>query len=113
MIHHRLASASDLLRYYGEQQEKTVKAIVILMDEDPVAVTGITVERGHHVAFSEYKPELEPHLKSMPVLRALKAVQGMFAAARLPVYAIRTVENCLLERLGFRRLQDEVFLWAE
>ncbi len=108
MITFRLASASDVDRYYGERPASTIKAIAIVKDGEPVALVGLELLRDRAIAFSEYKPELEPDLKSMPVLRAVKAAQRMFLDHPLPVLVVNTTNPPLLERLGFTEIEPGV-----
>lgn len=113
MIAWRFASGADLERFYGERPAQTAKAIVIALDEEPVGLLGLVWCGNHELAFSEMKPALIPHLKSMPVLRAIKAVQRMFADSVLPVLAIKTTDSEILLRLGFVPTQDsEVYRWV-
>lgn len=111
MISFRAASGSDVDRFYGERPSETLTAIAILLDGEPVAILGLANDIGCYRLFSDYKPELEPHLKSMTVLRALKAVQNLCAKAGLPVYALQERDPEILERLGFQRIRDGVYLW--
>jgi hypothetical protein len=111
MIHHRFATAADIDRYYGERPAETLQAIVILMDEEPVAIIGLAREGDRYRAFSEYRPELEPHLRTMPVLRAIKAGQKMVNDAPLPVVALADGKPGFLARLGFNEIQPGVYLW--
>lgn len=115
MITWRPASGADVDRYYGERPHASMRAIAILMDGEPAAIIGLAFDGARGLAFSEYKPQLEPHLKSMPVLRAIKAAQRMFAASRRPVFAVRESCNGLLERLGFASVPDneEVYRWQQ
>jgi hypothetical protein len=62
-------------------------------------------------AFSEYRPEFEPHLRSMTVLRAIKAAQRMFSESPRPVIAVKGSDSGILERVGFVPMTDEVFQW--
>lgn len=110
MITWRYATAADVDRYYEERPSQTIRAIVILLDEVPVGIVGLSYEGDRYIAFSESKPELEPHLKSMPVLRAVKAAQRMILDASLPVLVVNTSNPKLLERLGFREIEPGVHL---
>ena len=110
MIAWRFATSEDIDRYYGERPEVTLRAIAILMDEEPVAIAGLSREGDRFRAFSEFKPALEPHLKSMTVLRAVKAVQRMIHEAPLPVIVQDSENPTLMERLGFVEIQPGVHL---
>lgn len=111
MIAWRFASAADIERYYGERPSETMRAIVIEMDGVPAAIIGMALERTRMRAFSDYTPELAPFLKSMPVLRAIKAAQRMFAEASQPVVAVREGCSGLLERIGFVHVDGDTYLW--
>lgn len=110
MIQYRYATAADIDRYYGARPEQTLKAIVILKDDEPMAVVGLANEGDRLVAFSEFKDEFEPHLKSITVLRAIKAAQAMFHDASLPVIVVKTTNPRLIERLGFIEIEPGVHL---
>lgn len=110
MITHRFATANDIDTYYGERPRQTMKAIVILMDDEPAAVIGLALQGDRYVAFSEYTPQLEPHLRSMPVLRAIKAAQRMILSAPLPVLVSNTSNPQFIERLGFVKIDEGVHL---
>jgi hypothetical protein len=106
----RYASAADVDKYYGERPPQTIRAAVVTLDDEPVGIAGLSYDGDRYTAFSEFKPELEPHLKSMPVLRAVKAVQKMILTADLPVIVQNTTNPKLLERLGFIEIQPGVHL---
>jgi hypothetical protein len=110
MISHRYATAEDCRRYYGDDPQRTIHAIVILLDDEPAAMIGLERRRDRFVCFSEFKPELEPHLKTMPVLRALKALKTMIHESPLPVIVQNTTNPKLIERLGFIQIQPGVHL---
>jgi len=105
------AAAADIDEFYGERPGESMRAVVVRMGGRPVAIIGIAIERSRARAFSEYKPELEPHLKSISVLRAIKAAQQMFAASVKPVVAVCDGSAALLVRLGFVHVQDDVYAW--
>lgn len=112
MIHWRFARGADIDQFYGERPDITMKAVTICMDEEPVAIIGVAMFERHACAFSDYRPALEPHLRSIPVMRALKAAQRLFAQTRTPLYAQRTTDNELLSRLGFVPEDGEVYRWV-
>jgi hypothetical protein len=106
----RYATAADVDRYYDERPEQTIRAIVILLNDEPVGIVGLAYEGDRYTLFSEYKPALEPHLKSMTVLRAVHAAHRMVRAANLPVLVVNTSNPALLERMGFREIEPGVHL---
>lgn len=107
----RFATAADVEAYYGEQPDQTLRAMVIEKDGAPLAIAGLALEGDRFQAFSEFKPEMEPYLKSMTVLRFVKRVQAMIQAAPLPVVAFSKGDPALLERLGFQKIREGAYLW--
>jgi hypothetical protein len=106
----RLATAADIEAFYGHPWPTTLRAVVLVLEEKPVAVIGLSREGAAQKLFSDTKPEIEPYLaaKSMTVLRALKRVMGWVEASRLPVLAVAD-NPPLLERLGFERLEGDLY----
>lgn len=105
------ATARDIDRYYGERPAPTMKAIAIKRGDQPVAIIGMIMDGQRMRAFSEYVPEFEPHLRSMTVLRAIKAAQKMFKESRRQVIAVKGSDTMILERVGFVPVTDEVYTW--
>lgn len=106
-----VATASDIDRFYGERPAPTMKAIAIKRGDQPVAIIGMFMDGQRMRAFSEYVPEFEPNLRSMTVLRAIKAAQRMFRECSRPVIAVKGSDTGILERVGFEPVTDEVFKW--
>jgi hypothetical protein len=104
------AIAADVDAFYRDRPVETIRAIVIKLDAEPAAIIGLAKEPDRDRAFSEYLPALKPHLKSMAVLRAIKAFMRWVESSKVPVYAISEGTG-LLERLGFQRVNGEVFEW--
>lgn len=114
MIAWRFARGADIDRFYGERPKQTARALTVLIDDEPVAIAGLIGQGDHCIAFSDVKPALEPHLKSMPVLRVIMAVQRMCADSKLPVFALKTTNSGLLPRMGFVPTDDpEVYRWVD
>lgn len=111
MITWNYATTVDIDAYYGERPRATMRAIAIHLDGITVAIIGLYFDAGRMMAFSEYKPELEPYLKSMAILRAIKAAQQLFAQSKRPVYAVREECTNILERVGFKHEADGVYKW--
>lgn len=110
-VAYRFASASDIDRFFGSRPAPTMKAIVITVDDEPAGIIGFARMAACICMFSEYKDTLAPHLRSMTVLRALKAAMKMIGSFRLPVTAVAD-NPVLLTRLGFRPSEDpEVYEW--
>ncbi len=93
----------------------TVKAFVILMDGVPHGFIGIVREAGVGKYFTDNSDELQPYLKSITIMRALKASLDWCRAYRGPVIAIATTaQSCItMQRLGFEHLQGSYYGWFD
>lgn len=87
-----------------------MRAVVVFLDDEPVGMAGLAYHADRYIAFSEFKPELEPYLKSMTVLRAVKAAQRMILTANLPVVVVDSTNPALMLRLGFIEIAPGVHL---
>lgn len=104
------ATAADIDSYYEGRPRETLRAVVIRMDGVTVGIIGLAKEVDRDRAFSEFKPVLCEHLKSMVVLRAIKAFMKMVESSRIPIYAISEGTG-VLDRLGFRHVGGDVYEW--
>lgn len=112
MITWALATAADLDAYYGERQRPTMRALVIKVDEVPLGVIALVRPiRDQAYMISEFKPELEPYLKSMTILRAIKAAMKWAEGSPFPVMALCQDSEKLLNRLGFELSDDKENVW--
>lgn len=110
MISWRYATAADIDRFYEGRPRETMRAVAIILDDEPVGIIGLAKEPDRDRLFSEYKPELEPHIRRIAVLRAIKAVMAWVEASKIPVYAISEGTG-ILERLGFKQVSGEIYTW--
>ncbi len=85
-----------------------MRALVIHLNDKPVGILGIAKDAEVDVAFTEYKPALEPYLKSITVLRAGMQLLKWCRASRIPVLA-HSGGLLNLERVGFARLSGDVY----
>lgn len=107
----RYAVAADITAYFGAPRLETCRAVVVTMDEKPVGIIALVSGGGCWTIQSEYKPELEPYLRSMPVLRAIKAAMRWVKSSHKRVYAIRDEGTDALLRLGFECIDGDVYQW--
>lgn len=111
----RWASAADIERYYGAPLPRTVRARIIALDGEPVAIVGIVRWPGHYVFFSEYRAEARELLPRVPVMRAVAMVVELIKKERLPVFSIADEPDGprVLKRLGFVAVEgvEGVFVW--
>ena len=107
---YRPATAADIVAFYGKPWPTTLKAVVLVLDDKPVGVIGLSREGNHLKLFSDAAPELEPHMRSITVMRGLKRVMRWVEESHLPVVAVAD-NPPLLEKLGFERLEGDVYVW--
>ncbi|NOR35863.1 MAG: hypothetical protein GQ577_03865 [Woeseiaceae bacterium] len=103
------------MEYYGAPQRGTMRAFVILLDGKPAGFIGLLREGGIGKYFTEYKPELQPYLKSITIMRALCKALDWCRAYRGPVVAIATTaESCYtMNRLGFEHMEGVYYGWFD
>lgn len=115
----RWATAEDIDKFYGGRPRQTVRAIVALVGGEPAGVIGLAQEAGWTVAFSDMKPAIGPHLRSLPVLFAIKEIMRLIRQSPGPVVAVANpdIEGSAdtLRKFGFERIgrsdEGEVFQW--
>lgn len=116
---HRYATAADVLKFYSERPPQTLRAIIVVQGEEPVAIVGLANEGGFGKLFSEYKPQLKGRLRRMAVLRAIKLAMRFVERCPMPVVAVvqpgEPDSSRILERLGFELYQPfddgDLYLW--
>lgn len=93
----------------------TVKAYAVTMDGVVHGFIGIIRENGIGKFFTENSAELQPYLKSITIMRALKSSLDWCRAYRGPVVAIaETVEGCItMNRLGFEHMDGVYYGWFD
>lgn len=90
-----------------------MRAMVAELDGEVVGVIGVVREGGIGKYFCEFKPVLEPYLRSMTIMRAVKDSLRYVREYRGPVGAIAEhAEGCrMLNRLGFTHLKGAFYGW--
>lgn len=119
MIETRWATQADVEAYYGHLPQETIQAYVAVMDGQPVGLIGVARHKTYARCFSEFKPELRPHLRCMTILRTIKKAMALVRESPVPVIAVSQIDeptsSRILQRLGFRYLQPspigDVFKW--
>lgn len=113
----REATAADLAAFYGKAPARTVRAMVAVLGDDPIAVCGLAYQGGGLplLLFSEMKPEMRRFPKMI-----LKGARAALALARgVSAVAVANPDEALspklLRHLGFvpsgRCDRGEVFAW--
>lgn len=89
----------------------TSRAVVVLLDDEPVAMIGLAYGQDCATMFSNMKPQLEPYKRRMPVLRAIKMAMRLAATCGRDVYAVRQEGTDILPRLGFEHFDGDIYKW--
>lgn len=110
---YRFASAADLQRFYDELPTQTIRAVVVLRNDEPMVIIGLANRADCATFFADYKPEASEFLRSMTVLRAIKKAMQIVMDSKRPVYAVRQEGTDLLVRLGFEHVSGEVYRWRQ
>jgi hypothetical protein len=90
-----------------------MRANIAIMDGEIVGVVGVVRERQCGKYFCDFKPELQPHLRSITIMRAIRASLRFCDEYRGPLVAIAAdAESCrLLNRLGFTHIDGALYGW--
>jgi len=83
------------------------------MDNKCVGLVGVSRGDKWGIYFSEFKEELRPHLRSLPIMRAIKDSLKYCDQYRGPVLSLaKDGEGCrILHRLGFTHLHGGWYGW--
>lgn len=114
----RAATAADVRDFYPEMTS-SFRAWVCEMDGEVQGIIGIALLRPVACMFSAFREPLQPHLRSLTVLRLIKRAEAAVKASRVPVLAIAEpgmpTAPGMLERLGFEYLgldnDNEIYSW--
>jgi hypothetical protein len=115
----RPATAADVREFYPDWK-CSFRAWVCELDGQVQGIIGVALLRPVACLFSAFKEPLRPFLKSLTVLRLIKAVQALVAASRVPVVALaepgEPTAPDILTRLGFAYLltneDGEIYKWG-
>ena len=104
----RPATRATITDYYGEMTRESIRGYVAYLDDEAVGIIGLARQGSINVLFSEYQPELEPYLKRMTILRAIKSIMEIAASHPGFVEAIsdRDEGDRILTRYGFEDIEE-------
>lgn len=90
-----------------------MRATAVYLDGKVAGIIGVKRDKDWGVYFSDVSAELQPHLKSITVMRVVKDSLRYVREYRGPVLAIAEhAESCrILFRLGFTHLHGEWYGW--
>jgi len=111
----RFARHEDIVEFFGEPSRSTLRALVAVMDGKVVGVLGIAREGQIGKYFCDFKEELEPYLRSMTIMRAIKQSIQFCEEYKGPLVSVAEhAEGCrILNRLGFVHLEGAVYGWLD
>jgi len=98
-------------RFFGKPPIRTVRAVVAVKDNEPIAIGGLYLDRGRYVMFSEWKPEILKHRRE--IVMTMREVRKLMASVRIPVHAVASDDSndgVILRHMGFKE-QEGVFVW--
>ena len=108
----RPATRADIARWHPEATA-SFRAWVAEIDGVPSGIIGLSLTRPSATLFSVVEEPLRPHLKSLTVLRLIKAAQAACSETCLSVYALVDPDEGhtltappILARLGFTRVGE-------
>ena len=113
----RLATGADVDAYFGFRPQNSLKAYVALLDGEPMGLVGVSRETywqgGYGKYFADFKDELQPYLRSIPIMRAVKKSLKWCDEYRGPMISIaQHAEGCrMLHRLGFEHMEGAYYAW--
>ena len=105
------ATPEMFVRFYGEPQKRTARAMAVVCGEEIIGIAGVASEAGTMVLFSELTDDLRRDKRSL--VKLIRAVTPMMEGRT--VYSIADPEiegsDILLEHMGFTKCRDEVYQW--
>jgi len=113
------ATAKMVRDFYGEPQDKTIKAIAVVEGSEILGLGGYYLLPSCLVVFSEIKPKyLNSSIRNkILIMRSIRKVMEMAKKTNLPMYAAPAPEiegaPTLLAYLGFVEQRPGIYLWLQ
>ena len=108
------ATRELLERYYGHSQSRSVRALAVVLDGEPICIGGTCRDGARVIAFAEIKPVMRERYRKTGLLLA-KRVMAMIRETGVPVF---TITDCnveaaerFLEHLGFTKRAEGIYTW--
>lgn len=108
----------DLLTsYLGEPSRWTRRGFAVIYQGETVGVFGYYRDRGHDIAFADFKwdkTEMPPPVwVKRAIVKALRLMEEMRPKRNVYAYAepTRPGSDVLLEHMGFHHLRDGIYQW--
>jgi hypothetical protein len=108
------ATQELLSRYYGERPYPRIRGFVAIQDGEPIGVGGIAYRGEALEVFSDLKPEMKAHKKTL--YKTARRIVEILRQKRLPAYACANPEeptaDRFLTRLGFEQNEAGLYIWT-
>lgn len=109
------ATQRDVSEYYGGIPKATINGFMFKLDGRTVGVFGLAWHGKTIMAFSEFKEEMKPYLRTMPVFRSMIKMKKLLEQCRIPVFAMadEIYGPELLTKMGFKHLYEDYYVWQQ
>lgn len=109
----RAAGPLDVAALYHGPQKRSMRAVVVTVDQIPLGLGGVYYEDDKIIAFTRIKPELRAY--PFAIYKAARLVMEMVERRGGTVFAVADPSvdrsEAFLEHLGFERM-GEVYQWT-
>lgn len=109
------ATEAMLTDFYGEKPTKTVRALMGIVNGKPLGLGGYYIDTARVVMFSDISEEGMRYKKTIFTIAKRMLVHAR--ATGLPIWVTPDKKHSdatrMLERLGFKKLNEEVWIWQE
>lgn len=106
------ATAEHIRAIYGADLTCSVRALAVVDGDRVLSVAGTYVTEGKTVMFSNMVDDMRRHPRTM-----LAVAKRLLASCDRQVFAVcdTTIPRAaaFLEHLGFNKINDEVYVWAQ
>lgn len=111
MLRYRPATRDDILLFYPDLKH-TFRAWVVENEEKVLGVGGVYYEGEFIIAFSRFEPELDKY--PLAKARGLKKIMEIVGDKSCVAVADEKFPGSgkLLERIGFRHIEGNVYKWT-
>jgi hypothetical protein len=99
------ASYALVREFYGKPPQFSMRGLVTLLNDKPVALMGVYMFNNQMIAFSEIKDELRPFKKA--IARGVRLMMYFLHSLDFDIYAVASDKEMtapkLLRKLGFEK----------
>lgn len=103
----------DILNVYGHSFPQSVRGVTVTIDDEVVGIAGVLYTQPLQ-CFSNIDDKLKDHPRV--IIKAIKKMRKILQSFTTPVFAFPNKEEStadnFLTHIGFKHLNDEVFVWT-